>query len=1007
MGREIVYCWKCATRLQTDDFEKSKAYRVGDKVSCADCVFELVADLPAEEQEAILSPQNQKKKPSSTKIKTAANAGSGTQVRRGGTRPIPKARTGTTGRIPTVSPTTGTRSISKKITRPIPKVAPPSEDELEGGSNGAPGAAAKKKKIILLSSIGGGLLVLLLIVLVLALGSDKPKGPPLEDPAENAGSTKKSAAAASAKTESPKEQPAKTAFLAAQSAKTSSPTDLAIQWKAWKEAQEAGKGTSYEGKAEPELAALKGRMDKEIAALDAESKPLREQEKFKKLLGLWEAVQSRYDIPDWKEIAATRLKQYTGIMDDEYAKLKRDAKKAVTDGDEAAKAAMVARVAGWEFPEKTAEIDSLRPGTGAETAADPTPDARIPSAQPLTAEMKAFLPLWSQAVLPAFSRDYSAAADAIQKAGRDQGSDEVKKAAEADAADLRELPRLIEEGRKNAAGLKKLQSVTLEYQAAPSEWKKVSGKVVKVEAQRIELTTDLKDKPRMFVELADLAASSLAEYYLLNRREANDEKLAGILCLLEGDPEGAKKHAGRNAGRIAERFWQIAKEIREKSPKPSSREFEARNLFHMAELEWRELRTRGNAMDKYRLLMGDYSSTEYVRKTQTTMTSRSGEGKEYVFYPGKVETLNAGILKHPGAMDTFKATNKYAPKAELALVTMKEIDERASIENYVQIEFYALPNTTYRCWLYIGGCCEETMSFYYQMSEGKAKSGSKEVSIEPGSRAADLFKPPLVSLPKEHAKHKPKDPKASNPKEPTRWEWVELKLPKPYAAPGAKEIRIFTEQPGFGIGYAIVTSKPTAIDPKIKADLDKELVAAPKPIEIKGTAQPTEWWVAGPFPESLDADNGPDGGVIDLKKELKGKNGNVSWKSGNAVTSGAHAVFDWKKNGMLSAKDNVSVYALIHVKPLAAMAAQLSIGHADGAKVWLNGTEVHKNDRSGALKNDEFKVKIQLNDGWNRLLFKVRTGSTSFGLSMRILDSAGKPIEGLEYNATGDQLEGK
>ncbi len=985
---------------------------MGDKVSCADCVFELVADLPAEEQEAILSPQNQKKKPSSTKIKTAATAGSGTQVRRGGTRPIPKVRTGTTGRIPTVSSSTGTRSISKKITRPIPKVAPPSEDELKDGGGDAGEAAAKKKKIVLFSSIGGGVLAILIVVLVVSLGGDKPKGLPAEDVSENSGSTKKSPAAASNKTEPTKEQPAKTAFQNAQNAqnaKTATPTDLAIQWKAWKEAEEAGKGTSYEGKAEPELATLKGRMDKEIAALDAESKPLRELEKFKKLLELWEAVQSRYDIPEWKEIAATRLKQYTGIMNDEYNKIKRDAKKAVTEGDEAAKAAMVARVAGWEFPEKTSEIDSIRPG--AETAADPnpgvSPDARIPSAQPLTAEMKAFLPLWSQAVLPAFSRDYSAAADAIQKAGRDQGSDEVKKAAEADAADLRELPRIIEEGRKNAAGLKKPQAVTLEYQSAPSEWKKVPGKVVKVEAQRIELTTDIKDKPRMFVELADLAASSLAEFYLLSRKEANDEKLAGILCLLEGDSEGAKKHAGRNAGRIAERFWLIAREIREKSPKPSSREFEARNLYHMAELEWRELRTRGNAMDKYKLLMGDYSSTEYVRKNQTTMASRSAEGKEYIFYPGIVETLNAAILKHPGAMDTFKATNKYAPKAELALVTSKEIDERASIENYVQIEFYALPNTTYRCWLYIGGCCEETMSFYYQMSEGKARSGSKEVSIEPGSRAADLFKPPLVSLPKEHAKHKPKDPKAANPKEPTRWEWVELKLPKPYAAPGAKEIRIFTEQPGFGIGYAVVTSKPTAIDPKIKADLDKELVAAPKPIEVKGTPQPTEWWVAGPFPESLDADNGPDGGVIDLKKELKGKNGNVAWKNANAVTSALHAVFDWKKNGMLTAKDNVSVYALIHVKPPAAMAAQLSIGHADGAKAWLNGTEVHKNDRSGTLKNDEFKEKIQLTDGWNRLLFKVRTGSTSFGLSMRILDPSGKPIEGLEYNATGDQLEGR
>jgi hypothetical protein len=56
MGREIVYCWKCATRLKGEDFDAEQAYRVGDKVSCPDCIDELIADMSAEEQEAILHP---------------------------------------------------------------------------------------------------------------------------------------------------------------------------------------------------------------------------------------------------------------------------------------------------------------------------------------------------------------------------------------------------------------------------------------------------------------------------------------------------------------------------------------------------------------------------------------------------------------------------------------------------------------------------------------------------------------------------------------------------------------------------------------------------------------------------------------------------------------------------------------------------------------------------------------------------------------------------------------
>ena len=46
MGREIVYCWKCAGRLQGADFDSGAAYRVGDKVSCPDCIDELKAQSP-------------------------------------------------------------------------------------------------------------------------------------------------------------------------------------------------------------------------------------------------------------------------------------------------------------------------------------------------------------------------------------------------------------------------------------------------------------------------------------------------------------------------------------------------------------------------------------------------------------------------------------------------------------------------------------------------------------------------------------------------------------------------------------------------------------------------------------------------------------------------------------------------------------------------------------------------------------------------------------------------
>src|SRR3954468_25078561 len=154
MGREIVYCWKCSTRLQGSDFENRRAYRVGDKVSCADCVEELVAELPAEEQEAILngppaptprSGSQPIKKVTSTRVKatqpppqgTASikrTGNTGVRARTGTTAPVPKVRTGATGPVPKAGGGTGVR---KRVTSSIPKVQPAAEDgaeqEAEGG----------------------------------------------------------------------------------------------------------------------------------------------------------------------------------------------------------------------------------------------------------------------------------------------------------------------------------------------------------------------------------------------------------------------------------------------------------------------------------------------------------------------------------------------------------------------------------------------------------------------------------------------------------------------------------------------------------------------------------------------------------------------------------------------------------------------------------------------------------------------------------------------------------
>src|SRR5262245_25647999 len=46
MGQEILYCFKCQTRLLGSDFERGKAFRVDSQAACPDCVRELLAHLP-------------------------------------------------------------------------------------------------------------------------------------------------------------------------------------------------------------------------------------------------------------------------------------------------------------------------------------------------------------------------------------------------------------------------------------------------------------------------------------------------------------------------------------------------------------------------------------------------------------------------------------------------------------------------------------------------------------------------------------------------------------------------------------------------------------------------------------------------------------------------------------------------------------------------------------------------------------------------------------------------
>lgn len=1024
MGREIVYCWKCATRLQGSDFESRQAYRVGDKVSCPNCIEELVADLSAEEQEAILNPpappkaatQPTKKITSvpqrtspagegTSSIKRSGNTGVRTKT--GTTGAVTKVRTGQTGPVPTTGVGGGSTGVRKRVTSSIPKAEPPPEEGAEGeaADGEKPPMDEKKKRLILIGGIGGGLFLLIVILgIMVMLKKPEPKKKPLADADED--SKPKPVVV---ETESPKVKEVKALLKEGFDLKAKDPDSLGPQLKKFRDARAAAEGTAMERDADAALDDILARIDKAVAAVDAKVLPQYQAADFKPVLETYEKAKEQHDFTEWKDKIDAKLRLTRNKIDDTFFQFKRDAETARQANEEAKIAEFKATIEKWGIPEYVEKFEKFLATMATAEPADPgkTPAAPsdappktpgAPALKPLSAAIKAFMPAWQEAITPALARDFGAAATALGGAAARAESPEAKKAAEDDAQALKDLGELYPTLLKEAGQTARLAAFTLEYQDTPGTWKKVTGKTIKVDPTRIEFKPDTpkdaKELPPIFIEISDLNAGSLALLYKA-RKKSIDKKEADLLarfCLLEGSADAVPA----TGGSAPDRFWHFSPDARAAAPKPNSREFEARTLFHQSEFDWRKPATKYNAIEKSKLLLNDYTSTAVVKKYQPQIAQRAETGKETVLLAG------AG-LNATGDANVFKLR-----KEDPAWIASKDIDFKDSLYNYVEADFIVLPGATYKCWIYAGGCCQEVWDGSYQVSEGTMQDKGKTLNIDPGERMAAPLPLP-TGLKKKHDDHKPKGAKpGDHPKTPARFDWVSIPLPKSFASPGAKQLRILTNQAGFAVKYVVVSSIRTkAPDEAYAKELAKD---AGQPADappaagkvVKGTAQPKDWFIIGPLASALTAEDAPEK-EIDLAKEVKGKSGAVKWKPFSATIAGAQCKLDWTQN-VFNPKDGVSAYAVIHVKAPQAMEARLYVGHDDGGRVWLNGSKIHENAK-GALKADENNVPLKLEEGWNRLLFKVYNNNGNFGLIMRITDGNKAPIPGLEYSPTGDLLE--
>jgi hypothetical protein len=96
--------------------------------------------------------------------------------------------------------------------------------------------------------------------------------------------------------------------------------------------------------------------------------------------------------------------------------------------------------------------------------------------------------------------------------------------------------------------------------------------------------------------------------------------------------------------------------------------------------------------------------------------------------------------------------------------------------------------------------------------------------------------------------------------------------------------------------------------------------------------------------------------------------------------------------------DYGACYAFARVYADAAKSCQLWIGYDDGARVWLNGSEILNDNRYGDFVVDLSKLNVSLNAGENRLLVKVSEWMGAHGFSARFSQTDGGPVDGLTYD---------
>lgn len=135
------------------------------------------------------------------------------------------------------------------------------------------------------------------------------------------------------------------------------------------------------------------------------------------------------------------------------------------------------------------------------------------------------------------------------------------------------------------------------------------------------------------------------------------------------------------------------------------------------------------------------------------------------------------------------------------------------------------------------------------------------------------------------------------------------------------------------------------------------------------------------------------------KPELSKQDGGKTWCK--SVRAGAFL----NLLGVYYPSEHQVAYGAVVAKSPKAQTAQVRIGSAAGCKLWHNGKLILTNTEQRPCGRDQNNVEIKLQKGDNQFLLKVvnfgARNWADWGMNLRITDSAGKPLENIEYALPG------